>query len=122
MAALITIRYILEDLGTSRKVLIEGCAIQIRVHFPDKGDHQMAVTPKRLYRSREDKMLAGVCGGLGEYLNVDPTLIRLITVLLTIWLPFLLFAYLILVVVVPWKPEGKSGNPSEPQPPSEDVN
>jgi phage shock protein PspC (stress-responsive transcriptional regulator) len=39
---------------------------------------------KRLYRSQEDKMLGGVCGGIAEYLNVDPTVIRLIWVLLTL--------------------------------------
>ncbi len=33
---------------------------------------------KRLYRSEQDKMLLGVCGGIGEYLDVDPTLIRLL--------------------------------------------
>jgi phage shock protein C len=37
---------------------------------------------KKLYRSKEDKKLAGICGGLGEYLNADPTLLRLIFVLL----------------------------------------
>ncbi len=35
---------------------------------------------RKLYRSRTDKMVAGVCGGLGEYLDVDPTLIRLLFV------------------------------------------
>jgi Putative stress-responsive transcriptional regulator len=35
---------------------------------------------KRLYRSREDRMIAGICGGLGEILNFDPTVIRLIFV------------------------------------------
>ncbi len=35
---------------------------------------------RKLYRSRADKMVAGVCGGLGEYLDVDPTLIRLLFV------------------------------------------
>ncbi|MGL5436746.1 MAG: PspC domain-containing protein [Lachnospiraceae bacterium] len=33
---------------------------------------------RKLYRSSRDKMLCGVCGGIGEYLNVDPTLIRLL--------------------------------------------
>ena len=32
---------------------------------------------KKLYRSTKDKVLAGVCGGLGEYFDVDPTLVRL---------------------------------------------
>lgn len=37
---------------------------------------------KRLYRSRSNRMLCGVCGGVGEYFNVDPTLVRLAMVLL----------------------------------------
>ena len=32
---------------------------------------------KRIYRSRENRMICGVCGGVGEYFNIDPTLIRL---------------------------------------------
>ena len=39
---------------------------------------------KRLYRSRKDKMIAGVAGGLGEYFNVDPTIVRLVFVLLAL--------------------------------------
>lgn len=36
---------------------------------------------KKLYRSRKNKMLCGVCGGLGEYLGIDPTVVRLLVVL-----------------------------------------
>jgi phage shock protein C len=39
---------------------------------------------KRLYRSNKNKVLSGVCGGIGEYLNVDPVMIRLIWVILLI--------------------------------------
>ena len=38
---------------------------------------------KKLYRSRKNKMLCGVCGGLGEYLGIDPTVVRLLVVLLS---------------------------------------
>lgn len=38
--------------------------------------------PKRLYKSKTNRIIAGVCGGLAEYLNVDPTLVRLLCVLL----------------------------------------
>lgn len=37
---------------------------------------------KKLYRSSRDKMLCGVCGGIGEYFNVDPNAVRIVTVLL----------------------------------------
>ena len=61
---------------------------------------------KRLYRSNRDAMVAGVCGGLGEYFNIDPTIVRLITVLLlfvTGLFPVLLI-YIILSVVIPKNP------------------
>ena len=57
---------------------------------------------KRLYRSSTDKMLAGICGGLGDYFNVDSTLIRLLFVLLLFmsWFTFIL-VYLIAVFIIP---------------------
>lgn len=59
---------------------------------------------KRLYRSRDEKIIGGVCGGLGEYLSVDPTLIRLALVLITLFGGAGIIAYLILWVVVPLAP------------------
>lgn len=38
--------------------------------------------PKRLYKSRQNRMIAGVCGGIAEYFNIDATIVRLIAVLL----------------------------------------
>ena len=38
--------------------------------------------PKRLYKSRTNRMLTGVCGGLAEYMNLDPTIVRLLCALL----------------------------------------
>lgn len=61
---------------------------------------------KRLYRSNRDAMIAGVCGGLGEYFNLDPTIVRLIailTLILTGLFPVLLI-YIILSVVIPRNP------------------
>jgi len=40
---------------------------------------------KRLYRSREKKVVAGIAGGLGEYLDIDPVIIRILIVLITIF-------------------------------------
>lgn len=59
---------------------------------------------KRLYRSRDEKIIGGVCGGLGEYLNVDPTLIRLALVFITLFGGAGIIAYLVLWVVVPLAP------------------
>jgi len=56
---------------------------------------------KRLYRSRTERKIAGVCGGLGEYFGVDPTLIRLLFVLGLIFVGGTLLAYIILMIVIP---------------------
>ena len=60
---------------------------------------------KRLYRSRRNSMIAGVCGGLGEYLNVDPTIMRLVAVLLIFADGIGLIAYIIAWIIVPHNPE-----------------
>ena len=62
---------------------------------------------KKLHRSRTDKMIAGVCGGLGKYLSVDPTLIRLAFVLLLMFgIGSGLLVYLAMMLLVPLEPEG----------------
>lgn len=59
---------------------------------------------KRLYRSRKDRMIAGVCGGIAEYFNIDPVVVRLIAVLLLIPGGFPgIIPYIVLWVVVPEK-------------------
>ncbi|MCX5785489.1 MAG: PspC domain-containing protein [Elusimicrobia bacterium] len=61
---------------------------------------------KRLYRSSENKVFAGVLGGLGEYFNVDPVLLRLCYVFLVIFTAIIpgLIAYVVSIFVVPEKP------------------
>ena len=61
---------------------------------------------KRLYRSKTDKVIWGVCGGLAKYFGIDPVLIRVIAVLLLILLAFVptVVAYVILRIVVPIEP------------------
>ena len=56
---------------------------------------------RKLVRSQTDSMLAGVCGGLGEYLNVDPTLVRLFFVILALTGGHGVLLYLILCVIMP---------------------
>jgi phage shock protein C len=70
----------------------------------------MADTYKRLYRSRDNRMLFGVCGGLGEYLNVDPTIVRLIFVLAFLPGGPGLIAYLALALLVPEEPLEQIGS------------
>ena len=60
---------------------------------------------KKLYRSRNDKKLAGVCAGLAKYLNMDVTVIRLIMVLLTLFVGGGLIAYIVCALVIPEEPD-----------------
>ena len=60
---------------------------------------------KKLYRSETNSMLAGVCGGIGEYFNIDPTLVRLG------WVVFSavgagVLAYIVAAIIIPKQNEG----------------
>lgn len=56
----------------------------------------------QLHRSTQNKMIAGVCGGLGEYLNIDPTVVRLIWSIVTlISVGFGLVLYIIAALIFP---------------------
>ena len=60
---------------------------------------------KKLYSSRENAMLAGVCGGIGEFFDIDPTLVRLAWVVLGFCGGVGLWAYLIASVIIPQRPQ-----------------
>jgi phage shock protein PspC (stress-responsive transcriptional regulator) len=63
---------------------------------------------KKLYRSRENKIIAGICGGIGKYFNIDPTLVRIL------WILFLfaggagIIAYIIAWIIIPLKSKAKN--------------
>ncbi len=73
---------------------------------------------RKLYRSRTDSMLGGVCGGLGEYLEADPTIIRIAFVLLALLGGHGILLYLILWVIMPPKPETTIAPSNENKPTS----
>lgn len=56
---------------------------------------------KRLFKSKTNRVIFGVCGGLGEYFNIDPTLIRLIMAILICGAGTGLLAYIIAAIVMP---------------------
>lgn len=66
----------------------------------------MSADYRHFYRSRKNRWIGGVCGGLGEYFGIDPTLVRALFVLaMFVATPFaMLLAYLILLIVVPNEP------------------
>ncbi|HZK22157.1 MAG TPA: PspC domain-containing protein [Oscillospiraceae bacterium] len=69
---------------------------------------------KKLYRSKEDKKLSGLCGGLGEFLGIDPTIIRVLVVIGTFFTAFFMgiALYIALSIIVPEHP-GESANAKE---------
>jgi phage shock protein PspC (stress-responsive transcriptional regulator) len=60
--------------------------------------------PKKLQRSRTNKFVGGVCGGLADYLNMDPTLVRVLTVLISLFTGVPIILYLIALFVIPEEP------------------
>ena len=69
----------------------------------------MAEAIRRLYRSRTDRKIGGVCGGLAAYFKVDPTFIRIIWVVLILGAGVGLLAYLVCWVVIPSEPAPATG-------------
>jgi phage shock protein C len=66
----------------------------------------MAENVKKLYRSRDEQMLAGVCGGLAAYFEVDPTLVRLLFVAaVLLGLGGTILVYFLMMIIVPVEPQ-----------------
>lgn len=59
---------------------------------------------KRLYRSRKDRLIAGVCSGLAKYFNTDPTWIRLLFIVLLLLGLSTLLVYIVMWIIVPEEP------------------
>ena len=58
---------------------------------------------KRLYRSKRDRVLAGVCAGIGEYFDVDPVLVRVLWVIFSLLYGAGILAYIIAWIIIPEK-------------------
>ena len=59
---------------------------------------------KRLYKSEDNRILCGVCGGVGEYLGIDPTLVRLVWVLIPLAAGAGLLLYIAAAIIMPREP------------------
>ncbi len=68
---------------------------------------------KRLYRSREEKIIEGVCGGIGEYFDIDPVIIRIAWIALTFVAGAGVLAYIIAWIVVPYPKNTKKSSARE---------
>ncbi len=71
--------------------------------------------PKKLERSRSNRVVGGVCGGIANYLNMDPTLVRVLTVVLSLFTGVPIVIYIVLLFVVPEEQEPTSLPPTGPR-------
>ena len=62
---------------------------------------------KKLYRSKSDRVIVGVCGGIAEYFNIDPTVVRVAWAVTSIFAFAGVVAYIVCAFVIPEKPDGK---------------
>lgn len=60
---------------------------------------------KRLYKSSKDKKIAGVCGGIAEYFNIDPTIVRLIWAVLILCFGTGILAYIVAAIIMTEEPD-----------------
>ena len=74
---------------------------------------------KRLYRSRKEVMIAGVCGGMAEYFDIDPVIVRILTVLLVFAGGAAILVYLLGWLIIPKAPEGAEASTVTENPASE---
>jgi phage shock protein C len=76
---------------------------------------------KKIYRSRKDSMIAGVCGGIAEYFEIDATLVRILTILIVFLGGVGVLAYIIAWVIIPENPEQKVDNQAYNQDEEKDI-
>ena len=71
---------------------------------------------KKLYRSRTDKTFAGVCGGLGKLIGVDPTIVRVVYALVSFFSAAFpgIILYIILACIIPEEPQAFDGQQNDP--------
>lgn len=105
--------------GDIRQILVGGALLiggMTLIVYRDRLKFSLPSGERRIYRSRDQKMVSGVLGGLGDYLGTDPTLLRLIYVALAILFEFWLFfvAYVIASIVIPQEPEVARERPTVP--------
>ena len=73
----------------------------------DDADASQEAPPRRLYRSRRNRSIAGVCGGIAEFFDADPSVLRLVTLLLILFGGLSIWIYVILWIVLPEAPAKK---------------
>ena len=89
------------DFGEPRDAAQSGAENEV------PGEEPAEAMPRKLYRSRTERSIAGICGGLAAYFDADPTMIRLVMLLLILFGGLSIWAYIILWIVIPEEPARK---------------
>lgn len=92
-----------------------GCGLPADRYLDRDMTTSQNTKPARLYRSREDRVIAGIAGGLAKYLGIDPVLVRLGFVVLVIAGGSGILAYLVAWIVIPEEPPRSNGDWEESQ-------
>lgn len=71
---------------------------------PEQKEMRAAIMEKKLYKSNQNKMIDGVCGGIAEYFGIDPTVVRLIWALFSLMGGSGILAYIIAAIIIPRSP------------------
>jgi phage shock protein C len=82
----------------------EAVMIGGKLYCKECSDKLKEEETKRLYRSRKDRVLFGVCGGIADYFKIDPTLVRIAWVILTLIYGAGIILYIVLALIVPKEP------------------
>ena len=90
--------------GTGVVIYLAAALIVPENPNPEAAARASVPQRKRLYKSRDDVMIAGVCGGIAEYFNIDPTIIRLLVAVFCLLAGTGVVAYLVAVLVLPTRP------------------
>jgi phage shock protein PspC (stress-responsive transcriptional regulator) len=94
-------------LSASRAVTLHDIPVPMVNEDVDMGQTKRIVTMpthKKLYRSSTDRVIAGVCGGLGEFFNIDPTLLRLMFVISAVCFGSGILLYILAWLIIPPAP------------------
>ncbi len=64
---------------------------------------------KKLFKTRNDKYISGVCGGLARYLKADPTIVRLVVTTAALFISPLIILYIVAAIIVPYEDDMNNG-------------
>jgi phage shock protein PspC (stress-responsive transcriptional regulator) len=90
--------------------------METRDHAFTTTDSQRPAEPRRIKRSRSDRMLGGVCGGIAKHFDLDPVLVRIATIALVCAVGAGAVAYIAAWALMPLEDEPAAAMPSAPQP------